>query len=82
MAGVGVQQAKALPWNGRQIGLHKLDSPGGVRLLVAVPHCGTSNAAGHAGPALNHFEICREHFHRTRPTRQDHSILSTTSFSA
>ena len=82
MAGAGIQQAKAMPWIGRHIGLHKLYYPGVVRWLVAVAPGGAGNAACRKGPALAHAVVGHERMHHISPTRRGQSFRSTTSFKA
>lgn len=52
VAGADVQQTKAMPWISGHVGLHEMDYPGVVALLVAVAQCGASDAAADSPPNL------------------------------
>lgn len=82
MTGAGVQQAKAVSWIGCHVGLHELDYPGVVALLVAVAQGGASDAAGYTGSALAHAVVSHERLHQISPTCRGQSFRSTTSFKA
>ena len=82
MTGAGLRRAKAVSWIGGQVGLHELDYPGVVALLVAVAQCGASDAGGYTGSALAHAVVSHERLHNISPTRRGQSFRSTTSFMA
>lgn len=82
MAGACVKQAKTMPWIGSHIGLHELDCPGVVRLLVAIAQCGAGNATGNTGFTLAHAMVGHERLHHINPTLRGQSFRSTTSFNA
>ena len=71
-----------MSWIGGQVGLHELDYPGVVALLVAVAQCGASDAGGYTGSALAHAVVSHECLPHISPTCRGRSFRSTKSFKA